>query len=85
MHRYRPVSVEFPTHVAGVPCRVLAHITPDCPPTLHDPGSPLDVEITVLDRRGYRARWLERRLDTVDRRRIEIEALEADADRANPY
>lgn len=85
MNRYRTVRVGFPTRIAGIPCHVVAHITPGYPATRYEPGEPDDIELSIFDRRGYRAPWLERKLTDDDKRRIENEAFEEDAALRNPY
>lgn len=74
--------MEFETRVAGIPCLVeitdfyagSAPITSG-PPELCDPGDSSEVQWRLLDRRGYPAAWLERKLSEDDRTRIDNEAL----------
>ena len=36
-----------------------------------------EIEFNVLDRKGYKAAWLERKMTQEDRERIELEIVEA--------
>lgn len=70
--------------IQGIPCRacvtlyrpaVVAIITG--PMDQADPGAPAEIEFEVLDRRGARAAWLERKMTDADRHAIEQEIIAA--------
>ena len=57
----------FPTRVNGIPCqcRVTTYSPPE-PPIIYgsgfgdaDPGAAEEFEFELLDKKGYRAKWLE--------------------------
>ena len=57
--------------IQGIPCQVdVTHYEPYRPATWHEPASGGEIEFDVYDRRGYRARWLERKLTEDDEVRI---------------
>ena len=73
----------FDSHIAGIPCQI--EVTTYRPPerkivtcTTIDPPDPGEVEYEVLDRKGYPAEWLARKMTREDEQRIEDEC----ADRA---
>lgn len=64
--------------IQGIPCQ--ARATYYCkeespiltgPMDWADPGSPAEIEFQVLDTRGKKAEWLERKMTDEDRRAIE--------------
>ena len=73
--------MEFRTTVDGIPCicRVIAyapakpwkqHTFPGAGPGDCDPPEDEDFDYEILDRKGYPASWLERKLDHNDERRF---------------
>jgi hypothetical protein len=75
--------------IQGIPCqvRVTYYRKEDSPiltgPMDHaDPGSPVEIEFQVLDRRGKRAEWLESKVTDEDRDTIEREIITEMAARA---
>ncbi len=72
-------SINFASSVSGIPCGI--HIDTYHPVSPFK-GSPFlcdsdwdfhgytDIEYTILDRKGYSAAWLERKLSPVDNERI---------------
>lgn len=70
----------FPTNVQGIPCQCEVISM-----TAYDPGrttGPVErcyppeggeIEFLILDRQGYHAPWLERKLTSADQARIEEE------------
>lgn len=70
----------FDSHIQGIPCQI--HVTTNAPPVpsnrncdpLDDPYDPGCFEFEVLDRKGYPAEWLERKMTDRDRDRIADEA-----------
>lgn len=56
----------------GVPMRITGTGFGDA-----DPAEPDEVEFELLDRRGYRAGWLESKMSDDDYERIEGELIEA--------
>ena len=70
---------EINTHIAGIPCQILI-TSYTCQKPLgpradsdYDCYGYSDCEYTVLDRKGYRAEWLERKMTDADRKRIGVE------------
>ena len=71
------------TRIAGIPCVIdVTYYSPGSPgryyghPDSLYPEEPAEIVWRVLDRRGYPAPWLERKLRPEDRERIERELLE---------
>ena len=69
----------FNSHIQGIPCQIeITHYTPPergfitCMSS--EPLDPGELEWQVLDRKGYRARWLENKLTREDESRINDEA-----------
>ena len=58
----------FEARVAGIPCGV--RVTRYHPPVESDPGDPGDFDYVLLDRRGRRARWLEKKVTDADEQRF---------------
>ena len=73
----------IPARVAGIPCQI-GIIDFNCVKGSYSYNAPSDldyrgyteIEFDVLDRRGRRAAWLERKLTDEDKREIEIEIAE---------
>ena len=69
------------TNIAGIPCQVnvtyFHHQKPLGPmcDSDWDCYGYTDIEFDVLDRKGYKAPWLKRKLTDSDRERIETELL----------
>jgi hypothetical protein len=68
------------TKVNGIPCQVrvdfFKHVKgDDRADNPFDFDGYYDIEFTLLDRRGYPALWLERKLTNADRDRIEQEII----------
>lgn len=73
------------SHVQGIPCLVritqlqrglsghrLGH------PKEVPPWDPIEIQFEILDRKGYQAKWLERKATNDDLYRIEDEIIERD-------
>lgn len=68
------------TRIQGIPCQVKmvsgfyqqpwSGSPHTCPSDLDYYGGWFDVEFEVYDRRGYRAKWLERKITPADEERI---------------
>lgn len=71
----------FPTYISGIPCqcRVMTYIPARAMqvvgPGFGDANPPEDevIEFEVLDRKGYKAAWLERKLQDTDHIRLRDE------------
>lgn len=70
------------THISGIPCQIeVIHflkqkpLGPRCDSDWDALGY-VEIEFNVLDRRGYPAPWLERKMTDADIQRIESEILE---------
>ena len=78
------------TQIAGIPCTIgeIEVIGEYVPARIHaDPDDCYEAQYpevmyVIQDRRGRPAPWLERKMTDKDRRRIESEVLEAEAERA---
>lgn len=74
---------DFDTHIQGIPCQVLVtsydnvkgSYSYNAPSDLDYHGY-TDMEYEILDRRGYPAPWLERKMTQKDRDRIEQEIID---------
>lgn len=62
--------MRFDTRVAGIPCQVeVTFYSAGYPGSRYGnrgegiPPEPEEIEFRLLDRKGYRARWLEKKLD----------------------
>lgn len=70
------------TNIAGIPCQVNVtyfHKQPALGPMCDsdwDCYGYTDIEFDVLDRKGYKAPWLERKMTLADKQRIDEELLE---------
>ena len=71
--------------IQGIPCQIKVEsclIVPSWRGSPHNCPSDLDfygyheIEFTVYDRKGYRAKWLEKKLTSEDTDRIEEQILE---------
>ena len=70
----------FPSTIEGIPCQVeVSHFTPNKSARWDHPPEPGRVEFKILDRRGYLAPWLERKLNnqSIERIREEISVMVA--------
>ena len=77
-------EADFMTTVAGIPCGVVVdyyaagrdwiqHTFPGAGPGDCEPPEPEDMEWHIVDRKGYAAEWLERKMQAADEQRIEDE------------
>ena len=65
---------DFESHVQGIPCKVrVTYATPYIPESWNGPAEGGDFEFELLDRKGYRARWLEKKVTEADVERLERE------------
>jgi hypothetical protein len=65
----------FDSQIAGIPCQInVTYMTEYIPKTWYDPECGGDFEFEVLDRKGYKAPWLEKKLTPADEARIYEEA-----------
>lgn len=72
----------FDTYVAGIPCRCRVTLYQGYRPgSLLEPPDEQEFEFEILDRRGRRARWLERKVTAGDEARLlaEYRAEESEA------
>lgn len=76
---------EFEWKVAGIPCIVAITRfnrsqgwagSPESCPSSEDYHGGCEVEFEILDRKGYKAKWLERKLSSQDTDEIEHKAME---------
>lgn len=64
-HLPRLMGATVDVRIAGIPCKVEAVYTRGYPYP-EDPDNPSELEIRdILDRKGYKAKWLERKLDNM--------------------
>ena len=69
-------TIDFKTRVrGGLPCQVKATLWGGYDATDVEPGSDDEWEITVYDRRGRRAVWLEKRLSDDEWSSLEEQAV----------
>ena len=67
-------AYDFESHVQGIPCKVkVTYTTPYIPESWNGPAEGGDFEFELLDRRGYPAKWLEKKLTPKDVERLEKE------------
>lgn len=71
----------FESTVSGIPCRVVVHTYRVQKPNSRadnpdDYNGYTEIEFDLHDRKGYPAPWLERKLTSKDRERIEGEICE---------
>lgn len=81
--------MQIESRIQGIPCLIevttLKVVKPwrgsaqSCPSS-DDYYGYSEVEFEVLDRKGYKAAWLERKISGKDRARIKTEILEEDGD-----
>lgn len=77
--KVKTYSADFETRVAGIPCGVVVLGYRDASdwssnPAMAEPED-REFEFILVNLRGYRARWLERKLTECDCKRIEAEYL----------
>jgi hypothetical protein len=66
----------FNTTACGIPCQVeVTSYRPGTPDGRWEPGDPTEIEWQLLDRRGRRAPWLERKLTQAQNDDLEQEAI----------
>lgn len=76
---------DFESHVAGIPCKVrVTYSTPYIPESFNGPAEGGDFEFELLDRKGYRAKWLEAKLTDDDYWRLQDEYEDYLADLNGP-
>ena len=75
--------MQLESHIAGIPCLIeVTHCVSVKGSHSYHADSDWDyygyneVEFDVLDRKGYRAYWLEKKMSAADKARIEQEILE---------
>ena len=77
--KVRTYSADFETRVAGIPCGVVVLEYRDASGWSSNPATvepdDREFEFILVNRKGYRAHWLERKLTECDCRRIESEYL----------
>ena len=67
---------DFESHVQGIPCKVrVTYATPYVPASWNSPEESGEFEFELLDRKGYRAKWLEAKVTEADVDRLEKEYL----------
>ena len=67
------LAYDFESKVAGIPCKVrVTYDTPYVPASYNGPAEGGDFEYELLDRKGYRAKWLEAKVTEADVERLEI-------------
>ena len=67
-------AYDFESTVAGIPCLVnVVYATKYIPASWNGPAEGGDFEFNLLDRKGYRARWLEKKVTEKDVERLERE------------
>ena len=66
------LAYDFESKVAGIPCKVrVTYHTPYVPASYNGPAEGGDFEYELLDRKGYRAKWLEAKVTEADVERLE--------------
>ena len=79
-------AYDFESTVAGIPCKVrVTYYTPYFPASYNGPAEGGDFEFELLDRKGYRARWLEKKVTEKDVDRLEREYWDYLEDVAGEY
>ena len=77
---------DFESKVAGIPCKVrVTYYTPYVPASYNGPAEGGDFEFDLLDRKGYRAKWLEKKVTEKDVDRLEREYWDYLEDVAGEY
>jgi hypothetical protein len=83
--------ITFESHIQGIPCQVEVL---DYSPFRDNmrghidswlPNDEAEIELEILDRKGYKAEWLKRKMNQDDWNRIETEAEQAIEREANEY
>lgn len=70
-------AYDFESQVAGIPCKVrVIYHTPYVPASYNGPDEDGEFEFELLDRKGYRAKWLEAKVTEADVDRLEKEYLD---------
>lgn len=70
-------AYDFESHVQGIPCKVnVTYATKYIPESWNGPAEGGDFEFELLDRRGYPAKWLEKKLTPKDVERLMAEYVE---------
>lgn len=70
------LAYDFESHVQGIPCKVrVTYHTPYVPASYNSPDEDGEFEFELLDRKGYRAKWLEAKVTEADVDRLEKEYL----------
>ena len=68
------LAYDFESRVAGIPCKVrVTHYTPYVPESWSGPAEGGDFEFELLDKKSYRARWLEKKMTEKDVDRLAAE------------
>jgi hypothetical protein len=68
---------DFESSVAGIPCKVkVTYATKYIPESWNGPAEGGDFEFELLDKKCYRARWLEKKLTPKDVERLMAEYVE---------
>jgi len=62
--------MEFKSTVCGIPCIISVTHYESTPSTYWEPSN-YECEYDILDRKGYRAKWLERKIDANQDARIQ--------------
>ena len=67
-------AYDFESTVAGIPCKVrVTYATKYVPASWDSPEESGEFEFDLLDRKGYRAKWLEKKVTENDVERLERE------------
>ena len=65
---------DFESQVQGIPCKVrVTYATKYVPASWDSPEESGEFEFDLLDRKGYRAKWLEKKVTEKDVERLERE------------
>ena len=65
---------DFESKVAGIPCKVrVTYYTPYVPASYNSPAEGGDFNFQILDKKGYRAKWLEAKVTERDVERLAVE------------
>ena len=67
-------AYDFESQVAGIPCKVrVTYYTPYVPASYNSPAEGGDFNFQILDKKGYRAKWLEAKVMEADVEHLENE------------
>ena len=67
-------AYDFESQVAGIPCKVrVIYHTPYVPASYNSPAEGGDFNFQILDKKGYRAKWLEAKVTERDVERLAVE------------